>query len=253
MPRKLPLPAPARSPRIPDSALFRGFFRFSPAVFSLPTLVAAVLISALFGGCAEEFIYRPVNFEAAYDRPALFLPPLHVKPISKEVHEKIVSRVEEELARSPYWGRIVTRKEFQELAGRRAALRRDYLLAAETLTELGVAERGLSARLGRATGTELLVSAQVAFIPCRACENLHRLYVIGYVVEAETGTLLWRAHIVTDLLDDSPANIAEEAEALGDSLIAAMSQFPQPTWHRLRFRRLAGRGPFRADPASRTE
>lgn len=208
---------------------------------------------ALLGGCAEEFIYRPVNFEAAYNRPALFLPPFHVKPISKEVHEKIVSRVEEELARSPYWGKIVTRKEFQELAGQRASLRRDYLLAAETLTDLGVAERGLSARLGKATGTELLVSAQVAFIPCRGCENLHRLYVIGYVVEAETGTLIWRAHLVTDLLDDSPANIAEEAEALGNSLIVAMSRFPKPTWHRLRFGRLAGRGPIRANPAPRSE
>lgn len=249
----LAIPAPARSPRIPDSAPLRGISRFSFTVFSLHALVWPVLISALLAGCAEEFIYRPVNFEAAYNRPALFLPPLHLKPISKEVHEKIVSGVEEALARSPYWGRIVTRKDFKELAREGATLRRDYELAAVTLTDLGVTERSLAARLGRATGTELLVSAQVAFIPCRACKNLHRLYVIGYVVEAETGTLLWRAHFVIDLLDDSPANIAEEAEALGDSLISAMSRFPQPTWHRLRFRHLAGRGPFKTDSATRPE
>ena len=249
----LAIPAPARSPRIPDSAPLRGISRFSFTVFSLHSLVWPVLISALFAGCAEEFIYRPVNFEAAYDRPALFLPPLHLKPISKEVHEKIVSGVEEALARSPYWGRIVTRKDFKELAREGATLRRDYELAAVTLTDLGVTERSLAARLGKATGTELLVSAQVAFIPCRACKDLHRLYVIGYVVEAETGTLLWRAHFVIDLLDDSPANIAEEAEALGDSLISAMSRFPQPTWHRLRFRHLARRGPFKADSVTRPE
>ena len=249
----LPRPAPERSARIPDPAPFRPIFRLSSLVFSLPGLVAPVLILALLAGCAEESVYRPVDFEAAYDRPALFLPPLHVKPISEEVHEKIVSRVEEELARSPYWGRIVTRKEFQELAAQRAALRRDYLLAAETLTDLGIAERGLSARLGRGTGTELLVSAQMAFIPCPACQSLNRLYAIGYVIEARTGKLLWRAHFFIDLPDDSPASVAQEAEALGESLITAMSRFPQPTWHRLRFRQLAGRGPFRADPATRPE
>ncbi|MCZ6474652.1 MAG: hypothetical protein O7A08_11830 [SAR324 cluster bacterium] len=197
---------------------------------------------ALLAACNPLPVYNPVNSENMVGRSVLVLEPSYIPPVSKELHTRIMNEVESRLQEFPHVGRVVTRKEFNALVKKNRRLRRSYRLLSDTLSVVGFPDQETASHLGKMQNVEMIVAAQLFYIPCEFCEGSNQLALLFYLVEAETGKILWRADFSESVSGDDLQLRSEEADDLVEALFDALDEDLRPKWQRLRFKQLAQRG-----------
>ncbi len=204
-------------------------------------LAALLLLALLLSACTGTAIYQPVDFEVIHDRSAVFLAPAYLPPIDKALHGRIVREAEAELKAFPHFGGLLTHQEAQERALEEPALKRALDLSTETLTVVGIAERGTTSELGSGLDVEMLVTVQIIFTPCENCPEGSQLALIANLVETSSARLLWRGHFVENMEDYDADAIEEEALLLLEEFFEHFDEDLRPKWHRLRFFTLGGK------------
>lgn len=189
-------------------------------------------------GCATGTIYRSVDADQLHGRSVLLLPPARLPPTDKVLHDDIAARIDEAIARSPQIGAVMTRKDVSQRSDLSIAIRGDYEQFSNTLSLTGMADPDISYRLNRDLGVELLSMAQIAYLPCAICEEGDQLWLVGQIIEAQTGRLLFRAHLRITVSGRDPAVLAREGAQLADDYMETLEDAFRLKWHRLRFAHL---------------
>lgn len=222
-----------RGPALTLAAKHHLFRKSAGVLFFVLSCAMAV------GSCTGTAIYQPVNYEEIHGRPAVFLEPVYLPPTDRELHSRIVSEAQAELKEFPYFGSLLSYEEAREKALEDPLLQRAMELTAETLSVVGITERGAAARVGNGLGIELLVTVQIIFTPCDLCPEGSQLALIANLVEASTARPLWRGHFVENLTDYDEEILAEEADSMLAEFFEIFEEDLRPKWHRLRFAALA--------------
>ena len=240
MPSILPT-APTFGGRIPKGLPPTiGRFRFCSKQ-PLPQFLIA-LLTLLLSACQATTVYQPVDSDAMAGRSTLVLRPTFVAPVSEKLHKRIIDEVEARLLDYPHLGRVRSRADFARLSQGDRKLRREYNLFSDTLTVVGVTDADGSSRLGKSADVEMLISAQLFYMPCPLCEFGSQLGLVTNLVEASTGKLLWRGHFTSSVPDDNPEAQATTAQKLVENFFLAFDEDLRPKWHRRRFRGLSRLG-----------
>lgn len=208
----------------------------------LPALVALALLAVLFFGCTTTTVYEPVDGSTLNGRKAMFLQPTYLPPLEESIFLEVVDALEEGFSRSTQLGGVVTRADFFRQTEADRSLRRDYEVLSNTLSVAGISERKLARALRQVGQVDLLLLTQLVFIPCGHCEESHRLALTSYVVEAETGKIVWRSHAITTNMANDPALLRKRGHQLAAELLELFEESVRLKWQRQRFANLAAKG-----------
>ncbi len=240
-----PYERPARTPEPPPparrSAPENPLPACRPRAHPIAGLAAPLFLALLLSSCVGTAIYQPVDFEVIHGRSAVFLAPVHLPPIDKALHGRIVRKAEAELEAFPHFGGFLTHREARERALEDPELQRALDLSTETLTVVGISERGTTSRLGSGLDVEMLVTVQLIFTPCETCPDGSQLALIANLVEASSARLLWRGHFVENMDESDDDTIEEEALLLLEEFFVRFDEDLRPKWQRLRFFNLGGK------------
>jgi hypothetical protein len=158
--------------------------------------------------------------------------------LSESLHERIVERLEAGIAASPQVSAVLTREALASRKDVPLAISEDYSLFSNTLSLAGVSDPELAIRLGRHFGVELLSVAQLSYLPCGVCEEGDQVWLVGQVVDAGTGRLVFRAHLHTQVSTEDAGELARIGEELADAYLEVFEVTFRLKWHRQRFEHL---------------
>lgn len=205
----------------------------------MPALLAAVWLTLALAACSTTAVQENADAASMRARPTLVLAPTLLPPVEPELFNAIVDRLEREMAASPYLGKVFTRDTFLRETANGGALRSTYELFSTTLAVAGISERSTANALGEFHQVELLLMAQLVYVPCPTCDEFHAMALAANLVEAKTGKVLWRAHLTERFINDTPENRRKVAESLVPRLLAFFEDSLRPKWQRVRFENLA--------------
>lgn len=209
------------------------FARIAPIVLAVLPLLSACV------GIAE---FTPVGFEKFNGRKAIFIKATDPGGVPADIHKRFVDRLEKELGASPHIGKLMTREEVARATSGKRELWQQYRILSDTFSIVGVGDQEISTRLNAELGGELLIMTQIFFEPCDQCPDGSLFGVIGAIIEAETGILLYRLHLSQRGPIDPVAEIPQLAEDYATELLDAINAAIRPKWHKLRFRQIAALG-----------
>jgi hypothetical protein len=221
-----------------------------PAVPGWPRLLAAlgVLLGALLalGACTQSTVFYGAQAHELHGRPILLLRPSLIAPTPESVHNQVVNAVQAGMAALPELGPIVTPEALRQRAGYSLEMKGDYDQYANTLSLTGISDPALSADLADGLKVDLLAQAEPIYLPCSKdiCDQGDELWLVGEVVDAHTGRIVFRAHLRTPAGSDDPALLAKLAEDLTHEYLEDLAIAFRLRAHRERFenlKRLAAR------------
>ncbi|MDH4226076.1 MAG: hypothetical protein OEW12_10560 [Deltaproteobacteria bacterium] len=188
-------------------------------------------------GCVSVNRYQTMNADEIPSRNVLFLEKSSSSSLPEELSEKIVSRMEQQVAASGLFEKVVTRQEFKTAqAGNQIV--QDGHTYADLLGTMAVSDPDIAFRLGEAAGAGLLFQTEAVLLNCISCKRQYRVGLIGQVVQADTGQVVWRVHISDNLDGADDPDMEPLALELAEMLIQQMETTLAPKWHRVRFNRL---------------
>jgi hypothetical protein len=237
---------PVRSPRTtsPEPPRPRPPFRRAAACSAAPSaavcaaLLAALLLAALLlGACTQSSTFYGAPAAELHGKRLLLLEPSLIAPTPPELHKRVVEQIEAAMAASPDVGEVLGRDAFRLNSNVSLQAKQAYELFSSSLSLTGMADPELSNRLYKELGVELLAVAQPVFLPCATCDEGDQLWLVGQVVDARTGRIVFRAHLRSPSSAD-PQSMSDLAESLTAQYVDEMAVAFRLRAHRERFRNL---------------
>ena len=148
------------------------------------------------GGCSGVVVNQPYDTSLINFRRTLMLDATPQPPLTEDQAKGLISDIESGLLRSPYLGPAVSRAQFHDRFDGNFKLRDDYSLLSDTLSAVGLSDREQTARIGKLTDVEMLLSAQVFSVPCDGCSEGDQVAAVGQMIHAPTGQLVWRVTLL---------------------------------------------------------
>lgn len=179
----------------------------------MPVLVCACL---LLGACTQSRVYYGAQSETMNRKRILLLRPSLLAPTPSALHARVVQQVTAEMDALPDVGELVTLDALRRGGEMPLDLKDAYDQYSNTLSLTGVSDPDLARKLQQAAQVDLLALAQPAYLPCAVCEDGDQLWLVGQIVDAHTGRLVFRAHFS----EPAPSNDAAELNAVADELMA---------------------------------
>ncbi|HEX9842021.1 MAG TPA: hypothetical protein VGC20_04700 [bacterium] len=164
------------------------------------------------------------------------LQPVLIAPTPPTLHDSVVQRIEQALSELPGLGPVTGRAQWRRPDVPLGAADA-YALYSSTLSLTGISDPELARRLGEQLRVDLLALAQPIFIACSVCEEGDQLWLMGLIVEARTGRIVFRAHSHAPVADD-PQEMAGLAEAMAQDYLLDLGLAFQLRPHRQRFENL---------------
>jgi hypothetical protein len=171
-------------------------------------------------------------------RSTLMLETTPVLPLTEEESRRLVAELESKLLASPYLGPALSRERFRQRFGSKFKLAEDYNLLSDTLSVVGLSDREQTARIGAETGAEMLLGVQVFKVLCDGCPDGDQVAVVGQMIHAKTGQLVWRATLMRGV-KRKPPEAAAALHSLVEELAVLFNDSLRPKWHRERFKNLS--------------
>lgn len=196
------------------------------------------LAAALLVGCATATVNQPYETALINFRSTLMLDATPAPPLAEAASRRLVAALEQKLLASPYIGKALSREEFRQGFGGQFNLTADYNLLSDTLSAVGLSDREQTSRLGAGTGAEMLLSVQAFSVPCDGCLEGDQVAVVGQMIHAKTGQLVWRATLMRGV-ERKPAAVTAALDDLAEELTALFNDSLRPKWHRERFKNLS--------------
>lgn len=204
----------------------------------LPVLVALAGALLTLGACSQSTAFYGAPTSELRGKPMLLLRPSLQAPTSEAMQQRLEQRFTETLAKSEDVGPLTRPEELDSRTDLPLRVRDAYTLFSNTLSLTGVSDPELANRLYKSLGVELLAVAQPAYLPCPVCEEGDQLWVVGQVVQARTGRLIFRGHFSAPAPSGDPAALDALADELMGDLLHAMAFAFHPRPHRVRFEHL---------------
>ena len=201
-------------------------------------LLATLLALPLLGGCITSTTYYGAPAADLHGKPLLLLKPSLLAPTSAELHEHVVGAVEKGLRASPEVGPITGREQVQGRKELPLKVLDAYDLFSNTLSLTGVPDPELAARLANGLGVDLLAVAQPSYLPCPICEQGDELWLVGQVVNAHTGRIVFRDHLKITAHGSDPDYLRGLADDLTAEYLADFNRAFHLRAHRQRFQNL---------------
>ncbi len=198
-------------------------------------------MALLATGCSLSTIFHIDDASRLHQGTVLVLESTYLAPTGQALHERVVERIEAGLQRLEEAGPVHTRADFAALGDVSLEARNAYERFGNTLSLTGVPDPELSHILAREVDVDLLAQAQVVFLPCSTCELGDQMWLVGQVVEADTGTLLFRAHLRQTVFDADAEGLQEVADDLTESYLTDLRLAFRLRHHRARFENLKRR------------
>lgn len=201
--------------------------------------LAALLLSVLaVGGCTDVTTYYGASAEDLHAQRILLLEPALLQPTPAAVQRRVQDEVRAALARSPDVGGLVDGAELRHRPRMALQTLNAYQEFSNTLSLTGVSDPELANRLYNALGVGLLAMVQPVYQPCQTCELGDQLWIVGQLVDAKTGRLVFRAHLESNLGTADNAAVAEEAESMMATYLERQATAMRLRPHRVRFNHL---------------
>lgn len=206
-------------------------------------MMALLLPAVIWGGCYfDDVIYNPVDSDRLNGRSIMVLDSVVLPPFTIAQQKRITNRVEKGILKSRQVGEVLTRKEFFQRKSVSLEDREDYKRFFTRLSLVNVSNPELAHRLGRSLGIELFTSVLVSYIPCSVCEEGDQIWLVGQVVEADRGQVVFRAHLREGVDTKNMQTITRISLELTDEFLEEFEAVFQPKWHRERFSNLKKQG-----------
>ncbi len=193
-------------------------------------------------GCTDTSIYTTPD-TVPYLKKSVIL--LSAKPISfsasnSQLIDIITKKVERRLETFQSFSKFIPISQSQLFFQKNPQLHAETRQYVSTFTLTGVPDKDISSRLGEALEAEQIFIVQLEQYPCSDCESGTSYLLKFYLVEAHTGTLLWRGRISQDLdNDDIEANaFAALVNEAADAILDEFTKRFRIRWHRLRYENL---------------
>lgn len=201
-----------------------------------------LLPSALFGGCIlDNVIYHPVDSDRLNGRSIMVLDAVVLPPFTAAQQKRITNRLEKGILNSRHVGDVLTRNEFFQRKSVSLKDREDYKRLFTRLSLVNVPNPEITNRLGRSLDIELFATVLVSHILCDVCEEGDQIWLLGQVVEAERGQVLFRAHLREQVDTQDLQMVTRISEDLTDIFLEEFDAVFRTKWHRQRFSNLKKR------------
>ncbi len=231
MPRN---PPTASSASAPPAKRLRSLGR------ALRHSACAALILTGGAGCSGVAVYQPYDTALINYRRTLMLDATVQPPIKEDQAKALLAQMETGLLRSPFIATHISRAQFHERYDAKFQLRDDYTILSDTFSVVGLADREQTARIGKETDMEMLLSVQVFSIPCETCVDGDQISAVGQMLDSRTGQVVWRVTLL-DSVNKSPAAVEQGLHALSAGLVELFNNSLRPKWQRERFKNLSPR------------
>lgn len=193
----------------------------------------------LLGGCyGTSTVYRAAEAYEIHGRSMVMLESTQLPPFSAAGYGQIMKRAEDALEASPQVGRLTTRREVNASTSLSLKDRGTYKTLSNAVSLLSVVNQELAAQLGKALDVQLLSNIHLSYLACPACEEGDSLWLVGQVVDVESGKVVFRTHNsepVDSGLEDVLLPMAEEMLA---TFLEEFDATFRLKWHRQRYRHL---------------
>ena len=201
-------------------------------------LVAALLGLVLLSACTQSTVFYGAQAHELHGKRLLLLRPVLIAPTDPALQQHVLERTDGALAQLPGLGPILGRDAPRSRPGVSLAVVDAYEQFSSTLSLAGIGDPELARVLLDGLQAELLILVQPTTVPCPVCEQGDELWLVGEVLEARTGRLVFRAHLRGPVgADDAPAQLAL-ANALIDEFLDYLRQAFRLRAHRERFTHL---------------
>lgn len=197
-------------------------------------------LGCLAASCGTSQVYQPFETSMINHRSTLMLDATNQPPLPPEQSAKLVDSLEQRLLAAPDIGPAINRAEFHERFGGNFGAVNDFRVLSDNVSVAGLSDREQTARLGKATETEMLLGVQVFSVPCDLCVEGPQVAVVGQMTDTRTGVLVWRATLLAPVSTDA-ASVQANLDSLADDLVTRFYDALRPKWHRARFRNLSPR------------
>ena len=204
---------------------------------SLTALLAAAVFLA---GCQQVSVKHTGYYESLHGKTLLYLEADLEPPFPEKMHAELQTRIRASIQKSPHLKKVMLADSLKNSSDP-AALGYSQLFSL-TVNDTGIIDPEMAIRLGNVSGAALIATAQLYYIPCKVCENGDELWLVGQIISAVEGELLFRMHIKNPV-GVNPDDLEEEATDMVVQYLERLELTMEPKWHRLRFGRLSGAPP----------
>ena len=193
------------------------------------------LLGLTLGACTDVTTYYNLPTEQVHRQRLLLLEPAVLEPTPPAIHARTQAQVRAALLASPDVGEVLDGAEVRRRPQLPLAIASAYDQFTNTLALTGFSDPELAIRLHKGLDVGLLLTVQPAFQPCAVCEAGDQVWVVGQLVDAATGRLAFRAHLVANAEPDA---LAAQFETLTQDYLAEQALAFTLRPHRLRFNHL---------------
>ena len=201
-------------------------------------LLALLLGAPLLGGCVKSSTLYGAPAGDLHGKPVLLLEPSPLAPTRPELHQHVVETIEAALAASPEFGPITRREQMHDRRDLPLSVLDAYSLFSNTLSLAGVADPDLASRLAKGVQVDLLMVAQPAYLPCPICDEGDELWLVGQVVNAHTGRMVFRDHLRVAARGNEPDYLRGLSDDLVREYLTDLTRAFHLRAHRQRFQNL---------------
>ena len=119
--------------------------------------------------------------------------------IEKALLEEVTQRVEQRLKNFSEFSGFYSTSQTQAFFQQNPQLQIQMTQHESTFALTGISDKNITSQLGKALQVEQLFMIQVDELPCSECDAGKQLLIKFYLVDAFTGSLLWRGRIHKNL------------------------------------------------------
>ncbi|HUJ76002.1 MAG TPA: hypothetical protein VL359_14155, partial [bacterium] len=165
----------------------------------LGLLLAALAASLALAACsASVTVYKPLNADQLTGHTVLMMSATRQASVPEDALEATLAAIEAGLAHSPDVGPVTTRAQFQQAAADDFRIRDDYRTYSDLASNVGMVDQEAAWRLATFAHVQLLASVDVYQVTCPVCPGGDALVLVGQLVDAAQGDLVWRATLRMD-------------------------------------------------------
>ena len=203
-----------------------------------PLLAGIVaLLSLGLGACSYQSVYKAVDADQLAGRSVLFL---HLQAFFAKdtaLQLDVMNAVEEKMASMPGLRKgFIGRKAFLRQHAENRSILRVYNSFSLLLVGSMLPNREQSTLLAKATKASLLSGVQVETIACQACEKGDQVWLVGQLIDANTGRILLRAYLSKSYSSIPHARVM--AIELAHDWVELLRRYTRPKWHQQRIKHL---------------
>ncbi len=193
-------------------------------------------------GCTDASIYTTPDTVPHLKKNVVLLvaKPTSLSAINSKLINHITKKVEAHLQEFPSFSQFIPISQSQQFFQRNPQLHAETNQYVATFALTGVSDKDVSSRLGNALNAEQIFILQLDKYPCSECDSGRAYLLKFYLLDAQTGALLWRGRI-NENLDEEDIEEAAFANLVDEAVDTILEEFIRRftiRWHRLRYENL---------------